>query len=648
MSSWSVSDISLKIKGNENEENIKIRTCDGYSTKVTETERPDVISGYSTYILVVSSDGYVIKDGSKLYVTQMDSDGIGLNNLTVTHIIILPEDVNVSAEKSEEDPLIQQIEKEINDKGNTIIEKKTFKEDGTEYMVVFVEKDEIPDNILIYDLLLKKNVLDLKQSGEVVPYVDLKGKKTDCFEIADKNKDGIKELIFSGDPVASSPGELLIINKFKEGFGIMFCNEIYNYQFIDTNRDGILELYGTTRFGGQVSYDVGFSTVYELKNNKYISSYELTRNYESRNIKEYEQEFKRNPTIENLDKLIYLYAYLGEGYKCINLKESNKDLINDFNDPENDDYFKYYFGRSEVMAQHYNELWFYLRIQSKLKNLEAAYNLESSNLTDILYSDIDGDGKIEAVVSYGSNGYADYSYNFILKEIENEIREYELPEVAGYYIESIRIVKFDDWSNKYIYCQITNGVNPLGCAVYGLKDNELVCLFNQANATGAGAYYITDYDKDGIYDEIVSLISDYGVFYHSIETHYKLKDGKFEQSERVYYLDEYRDEPEELIFDYLDTLWLEKYYGPNEDTKKRIKEILVEEGLRQIDVSEYIDNLFDEESWDVEDNLEFDVLKDTEAYKEFVVGLKKDGAINRRMTFCLRFNAGKWQIEDIR
>ena len=154
MSSWSVSDISLKIKGNENEENIKIRTCDGYSTKVTETERPDVISGYSTYILVVSSDGYVIKDGSKLYVTQMDSDGIGLNNLTVTHIIILPEDVNVSAEKSEEDPLIQQIEKEINDKGNTIIEKKTFKEDGTEYMVVFVEKDEIPDNILIYDLLL--------------------------------------------------------------------------------------------------------------------------------------------------------------------------------------------------------------------------------------------------------------------------------------------------------------------------------------------------------------------------------------------------------------------------------------------------------------------------------------------------------------
>ena len=366
-SSWPVSDISLKIKGNENEENIKIRTCDGNSIKATETEKTDIILNYSTYILLVSSDGYVIKDGNKLYVTERDSDGIGLNNLTVTHIIILPKDVNISAKKNEESTLIQQIEKDIVDKGNTIIENKNFEENGTEYLVVLLAKENINDNILIYDMHLKKNVFDLKQSGITVPYVDMKGKKTDCFEIEDKNKDGVKDIIFKGDPVASSPGEVLIINKLKEGFGAIFWDEIDNYQFIDMNGDKVLELYGRTRFGGQVSYDVGFNMAYELKNNEYIFSYELTRNYESRNIREYEQEFEKNPTVENLDKLVYLYAYLGEVDKCIKLKDSNKDLIKLFDDPENDDFLKYYFGRSEVMAEYYSELWLDLRNPDKLK-----------------------------------------------------------------------------------------------------------------------------------------------------------------------------------------------------------------------------------------------------------------------------------------
>ena len=40
-----------------------------------------------------------------------DSDGIGLNNLTVTHIIILPKDANISAKENEENILIQEIEK---------------------------------------------------------------------------------------------------------------------------------------------------------------------------------------------------------------------------------------------------------------------------------------------------------------------------------------------------------------------------------------------------------------------------------------------------------------------------------------------------------------------------------------------------------
>ena len=65
-----MSDITLKIKGNENEEYIKIRTCDGSSVKAIETEKTDIILSYSTYILLTSSDGYVIIDGNKLYVTQ--------------------------------------------------------------------------------------------------------------------------------------------------------------------------------------------------------------------------------------------------------------------------------------------------------------------------------------------------------------------------------------------------------------------------------------------------------------------------------------------------------------------------------------------------------------------------------------------------
>ncbi|NLD46628.1 MAG: hypothetical protein GX660_05445, partial [Clostridiaceae bacterium] len=336
---WPVSDITLNIKGNEIEENVKIRSCDGSSTKATEVKSSDIILGYNTYILLVSSDGYVIRDGNKLYVTEVDSDGIGLNNLTVTHIIILPKDVNISAEKSEESAFIQQIDSELKAKGYTINEKKTFIENGTEYLIVFIVKDEIHDNILIYDLLHKKSVFDLKQSGITVPYVDMGAKKTDYFEIADKNNDGVKEIIFKGEPVASSPGEVLMINKQKEGFGIIFFDEIDNYQFIELNGDNVKELYGNTRYGGQVSYDAGFSTVYEFKNNKYTPSYGLTRNYESIKIKEYEQEFKKNPNIETLDKLIFLYAYLGEKDKCIKLKEDNKALIKGVDDPENNDYF---------------------------------------------------------------------------------------------------------------------------------------------------------------------------------------------------------------------------------------------------------------------------------------------------------------------
>ena len=45
------------------------------------------------------------------------------------------------------------------DKGNTIVEKKSFEENGTEYLVLLLAKEGINDNILIYDIQLKRMFL---------------------------------------------------------------------------------------------------------------------------------------------------------------------------------------------------------------------------------------------------------------------------------------------------------------------------------------------------------------------------------------------------------------------------------------------------------------------------------------------------------
>ncbi|MCX7708516.1 MAG: hypothetical protein N2484_01560 [Clostridia bacterium] len=291
-------------------------------------------------------------------------------------------------------------------------------------------------------------------------------------------------------------------------------------------------------------------------------------------------------------------------------------------------------------------------LKKYLDNVKNRDKLQEYELIQVLSDDLDGDGKKETLASFGSRDltdtdFSDYKYNYLFKHTDKGVVEIKLDfDPRGYFINGVKIIRLDESKTKYIYLKITNGASPLGCAVYVLHNDKLENLFSEASATGAGEYRLVDDNNDGIFEEIVSFRQDYGVQYHRIETHHQWT-GKDFKKEVLYFLDEYPKGGSEVIEHYLDLLWLEKNYGANTQTRDRIKELLADEEIKKVDVSEYVNNLFNEESSaSMEKNLKFEPGYQGGHGMNLIVDLK-DGTIKEKLNFEIEQKGDKFKIASI-
>lgn len=432
----------------------------------------------------------------------------------------------------------------------------------------------------------------------------------------------IKELenpvvIVHGDGVASSPGRVLMydLHTLEE----IFNDEADDLTWIDINGDGIYEIHTRAMYGGQVTYDIGFSYVYALKDGKYQPDYDLTRQYVYDELKAKELILKENLTLENLNKVLETYAYLGDSAACQRLVESYSEFLSDYPellDSGSNEFFLYRFGMWGVMSSEYHTRWVRFRYLDNLKQIFVNEDLSWNEYTDFIYADLDKDGIDEALVSFTRDDYTDYGLTFLMDENTYSL----LQEQGGYYVDEVMILPFGE--DLLIYEQVTNGVYPLGSVVTKYENNELDMLYRRSSATGSGYSYPLDIEGDGIYDGISHAVSDYGVFYHPIEWLTLYKDGKMEDGQINYFLEEMPTESEAFVFHYLDVLWLSQTYGSNEETTNRLAgmdsgEIDKEKLEDFIAVMFNFDNLYEEEIVKIE---KLDESEDKVVYSVKTIG----------------------------
>lgn len=371
-------------------------------------------------------------------------------------------------------------------------------------------------------------------------------------------------LIVHGDPVASSPGRVLIydLNTLDE----LLSDEAENLTWIDVDGDGIYEIHATTMYG-QVIYDIGFSYVYALKDGKYKPDYDLTRQYVYDELSAKKLILKQNLTLENLSKVLETYAYLGDKSACRDLLETYEAFLKDYPqvyDSESDDFFRYRFSMWDVMSAEYEDKWVRYRYLDNLNQIFLNENLSWNEYRNLIYDDLDDDGIEEALVSFSRDSHTDYGMTYLM----DEETYMPLQGQSGYYVDEMKVLPFGE--DLLIYEQVTNGVYPLGSALTKYENNELITLYSKSSPTGSGYSSLLDADEDGIYEGISHSVSDYGVFFHPIEWITLYKDGEMIDSQINYYLEPIPTEAKEFVFHYLDVLWLSETYGANEKTANRL------------------------------------------------------------------------------
>lgn len=235
------------------------------------------------------------------------------------------------------------------------------------------------NNIIIYAMNSENEeiVFDLNKLNHRIDGISTDNGQ--FFDIYDGNNDGIDEIYFTEFGYASDIPRKLIISEIEGKYEILFFDSILSIEYIDIDKDGIKELYGSTVYGGQVSYNVGFKKAHRYIDNHYKPSYELTRDYEIRNVELYMEDLINNPSIENLDRLIYLYAYLGMVEKCNQIKVDYIELIDDVEKNE-ENYYKYYFFRAVEMSNYYKEIWKYFKSEEEaIETVEEYFDAQRTN-----------------------------------------------------------------------------------------------------------------------------------------------------------------------------------------------------------------------------------------------------------------------------
>ncbi|GGH36639.1 DL-endopeptidase inhibitor IseA family protein [Paenibacillus segetis] len=129
---------------------------------------------------------------------------------------------------------------------------------------------------------------------------------------------------------------------------------------------------------------------------------------------------------------------------------------------------------------------------------------QEDNLIQILSKDMDQDGNVEYVVSYGPDKEL-FDKSYVIRDVQSNYKLLK-PELesGGYYIYDISLVNLEGSGQSYIYIGITNGASLEGAGVYSISNNEVINLYYGASATGSGEDLLEDDDKDGVFDKAVA------------------------------------------------------------------------------------------------------------------------------------------------
>lgn len=151
----------------------------------------------------------------------------------------------------------------------------------------------------------------------------------DVLSVEDENKNGTPEIYFTvcGDGI--EPAELVILEHEDDDIKVMFYGILTDYEYIDLNNDGMLELCGCTNWGGEVIFNGAEYSAFLRGESHYEYSAELTEDFNYELCVRAEKTFQSEPEYNNLDNLISRYAKAGLKEKGISTIKVNLQLLND-------------------------------------------------------------------------------------------------------------------------------------------------------------------------------------------------------------------------------------------------------------------------------------------------------------------------------
>ena len=318
-------------------------------------------------------------------------------------------------------------------------------------------------------------------------------------------------------------------------------------------------------------------------------------------------------------------------------------------------------GKSDkvnIEKEEIKEVLFKQTLEEYLSELQQKVGDKSYVLLDLLEEDLDQDGRREYIASYGPEGTMksgeEYRYmdvwlakQYIFREKDEGfelLEQAELPS-CGYTIYEIESIKLKGDTKNYIYVGFTNGKDPLGLGIYKLVNNEIETLFETASPSGSGIAELRG--EEGWYDEIYTYRYDYANYFHGVNATYKWNGSLFEGPYYDVELPQYLNEPDAVVYHYIDLLWIEEQYGQSPYITSRINQILDSQVLSEITLKTYVQGIY---TYDFqisgEENLQLEVLDNNEG-TVVVYATLKDSNISERCCFTLKKNNERWQITQI-
>lgn len=257
------------------------------------------------------------------------------------------------------------------------------------------------------------------------------------------------------------------------------------------------------------------------------------------------------------------------------------------------------------------------------------------DVKEFIKEDIDLDGKTEIVIACE----ADYGLKvFVLREDSSgELQKIgELGE-GVYGTSGVEIVEMQNKKQKYILESLTNGAALSGFALYEIDGDEIVQIEYSASATGAGEDHLIDTNKDGFYDGYVQNRYSYDVFNFHVSSFYKWNSQGFVFDSAQIKLDNYPDNPRDVVSQFLKLNMLNSYETKIDGISQRLSELNISN--KEITFKgKGLDNWA--EALQI-DNIDFDVdVKGSTAKVSVTLG-------SETMTFTLIKKSDKWQITDI-